>query len=271
MAIPFKSEEIAHKEFLKYQIAIEKAVDKLHKDTEIVLNKIIMRNTNVLGTIDKIKIKKIVDVYIANELNQYRRSLISAIRGGVLNSSKLGIRSIIAAVAPHRKLTALTWQNTAKKIRKNITSRIGIDGLTLSERVWKVSSDAMYNLKKAVSSDILQGNSAVKISRDIRGYLLQPETLRGRVKDLLHPGQGVYKSAYKNAMRVTRTEIARAYIDGQKETTKYMGYKMQLKRSGAATPCDICDPLEGNIYEPRNFPAPLHPHCMCFALTVLAQ
>lgn len=248
---------------------MERLVDQLHRDTEEAINKIIYRNISVTGTIEKRKIKKIVDVYMAKEMKNYRKGLLTHIRGSVATSSQLGIRSVVSAIEPQSKLTALKWKYTARKIRNNITNMIGVDGLTLSERVWKISGDSMYHLKKVVSSDILQGNSAAKISRDVRGYLLRPETLRGRAKDLLHPGRGVYKSAYKNAMRVTRTETSRAYIDGQKGVAKTMGRRMQFMLSGAHPKSDICDPLAGNIYEPDAFPAPLHPQCMCWAKTVM--
>lgn len=270
MPIPFKSEEESHKEFLKYQIDLEKALQRLHNDVDNTIDKIIRRNTNREGKIDKTKIKLIVDKYMRDELKDFRLKLKSQITGGVADSTDMGMRSVIGAVAPDRKVTSLFWVGKARKIRRNILKFRGIDGLKMSERIWKLNQDNIYQLKRILSSGILQGNSADKISRDVRGFLLQPETLRGRARAELTPGKGIYKSAYKNALRLTRTETNRAYVDGQKETTKAMGYKMQFKVSGINT-CSKCNDLHRQIFEPDEFPAPVHPHCMCYALTVLPQ
>lgn len=270
MPIPKKSEEMAHKYFLKYQQKIEQLLADLHDKTEQSISNIISRNINSSGTIDVFKLNKIVDEYMTNELNIYRKDLYAQIKTAIDDSSALGVRAILGATEPQRKATAFIWQNISDKIRKNIINKRSIeDGLTLSDRVWKLTDDNIHQLKKIISSDILQGESAAKISRDIRSYLKQPKTLRGRIKDLLQPGQGTYKSAYKNAMRVTRTETNRAYIDAQKETAETLGYKLQFQISGSHPEIDICDEYQGRIFEPSDFPAPLHPHCMCFALTVL--
>ena len=271
MAIPFQSEEQTHRQFLKMQKEMEKAVDELHKRTEQTMNKIIARNTNLQGTVDRHKIKKLVDVYMTKELRRYRKELSAQIKSGVGTSSHLGIKSILAAVAPHRKITSLVWKKLNKRIRKQVISLRGVDGLTLSERVWKLSGDATHQLKKVISSGILNGEPAAKISRDVRGYLLQPKTLRGRVKDLLRPGTGTYKSAYKNAMRVIRTETANAYLYGQSNTAAKMGYNLQWQLSVAHAPTGCqCESYHGNIYTPADLPNRPHPHCMCFTLTVPA-
>lgn len=270
MPIPKRSEESAHNIFLKYQIAMEKAIADLHKNVSMTLTNIISRNTNADGTVNKAKIKLIVDKYMTQELKQYRIDLMNQIRTGVADGANQGVRAVIGAVAPNRNVTADKWVNLSKSIRKNIVNLKSVDGITLSERVWKMTNDNTYNLKRIISSDIFQGKGADEISRNIRKYLVQPETLRGRVKAEARPGQGVYKSAYKNAVRVARTETNRAYVDGQKLTTAGMGYKMELRIAGINV-CDICAGLNGNVYEPSDFPAPVHPNCMCYSLTVPAD
>jgi len=269
MAIPFRSEERAHKDFLKYQIQLEGALADLHKNTEIVLSNIINRNVNSSGTIDKAKIKLIVDKYMRNALKDYRIQLARQLKVGVADSATLGMKSIMGAVAPHRKVTSDLLTNITKAIRNDIVNLRGVDGLTLSERVWKLTRDNEFELKRILAGDILQGASAGRISRDLRGFLNQPDTVRGKLRDLLRPGTGTYKSAYKNALRVARTETNRAYIDGQADTAKAMGYKLQFKLSGAHPEYDICDPYDGQIFDPDDFPAPVHPNCMCYGLTVL--
>ena len=267
MPIPHRSEESAHNDFLRYQIRMEKALADLHKNTAESIEKIIRRNTNNAGSVDKSKIKIIVDNYMAKELKQYRIDLMSQIRSGVGDSAIQGIRTVLGSVAPNRKVTSDKWVGISKSVRKKILNFKGLDGINLSDRVWKMTEDNTYNLKRIISSDILQGKSADVVSRNIRQYLIQPETLRGKEKAEASPGRGVYKSAYKNALRVSRTETNRAYVDGQKETTKTMGYRMQFQTAGGNV-CGICTSFENKIFEPDDFPAPVHPNCLCFALTV---
>lgn len=67
------------------------------------------------------------------------------------------------------------------------------------------------------------GLSAREMARDLQKYLQHPDMLFRRVRDehgLLHlssraadfhPGQGVYRSSYKNALRLAATETNIAY------------------------------------------------------------
>ena len=61
------------------------------------------------------------------------------------------------------------------------------------------------------------------MSRDVRRYLRNPDKLFRRVRDkhgnlrlskaakAYHPGRGVYRSSYRNALRLTATENNMAY------------------------------------------------------------
>lgn len=272
MPLPHKSEEFVHKEFLKYQIELEKALAKLHKDTEETLIAIITRNADDKGIISKYKIKKIVDEYMESELRDYRKNLMAQIKLGIDDSSYLGMKATLGSVAHTVNITSDKWQNLVTGVKKSIFNKVSPkDGLTLSDRVWKVTDDNVYQLKKIITSDILQGRSAGGISRDIRGYLRQPETLRGEAKDLLQPGQGVYKSAYKNALRVARTESADAYASAQTKIAQQFGYKVQVNLSKSHPEEDICDDYDGEIFDPNENPLPIHPNCLCFYTTVLPE
>ena len=82
----------------------------------------------------------------------------------------------------------------------------------VSTRVWDLRGQNMAQMKKIIAAGIAAGDDPATISRDIRGLLVQPKTLRGAAYDASAPGRGVYRSAYANAMRLTRTETNRAYI-----------------------------------------------------------
>ncbi len=146
-------------------------------------------------------------------------------------------------------------------------------GITLSDRVWDISWQAEKAIRNRIQMGVLEGESAARLSRDIRGYLIRPETLRGRIKKMYTPGKGVYKSAYKNAMRVTRTEYARAYTEG---TYRYGAQKDWIKgyywRVASGMPCPICADLDGAFF-PKEEPPPIpaHPHCFCYAEIVMDE
>lgn len=86
-----------------------------------------------------------------------------------------------------------------------------------------------------------------------------------------HPGTGVYRSSYKNAMRLTRTETNMAYraADGLrwKQMDFVTGFEVRL--SNHHLHVDICDDLKG-VY-PKDFKfVGWHAQCRCYAVPVLA-
>ena len=127
---------------------------------------------------------------------------------------------------------------------------------------------------------------AGELSREVRKYLLEPEKLFRRVRNkhgelvlskaakAYHPGQGVYRSSYKNAMRVTRTETNMAYrtadITRWQQLPFVTGYEVKTSKSHKERmPMgDICDDLAG-VY-PKGFMFKgWHPHCLCYIVPKL--
>jgi hypothetical protein len=98
-----------------------------------------------------------------------------------------------------------------------------VHGLRLSGRVWKYTGTLHSELEQAVNAAVEKGMSAAQLSKEVRKYLKNPDALYRRVRDRngrlvlsksalkYNPGQGVYRSAYKIAMRLARTEINRTY------------------------------------------------------------
>jgi hypothetical protein len=83
-----------------------------------------------------------------------------------------------------------------------------------------------------------------------------------------HPGQGVYRSSYKNAMRLSRTEINMAYHTADYETWKdnklVLGYEIILSNNHIP---DICDELAGKYPTDFKFVG-WHPQCRCVAVPI---
>ena len=159
-------------------------------------------------------------------------------------------------------------------------------GLNLSARVWKINgTDFRKQIELAVNAAIKEGKSADELSRDIRKYLNNPDALFRQVRDRdgnlqlskaasdYHPGQGVYRSAYKNAMRLARTEINMAYRESDylrwKQNDSIIGFRIQ-NSNRHWTVCDVCKRFDGLIF-PKTFHwLGFHVQCMCSAIAVFA-
>lgn len=148
--------------------------------------------------------------------------------------------------------------------------RTSYGGITFSRRVWDITWPVERQIRNQINLAVLTGSSADKVARSIRSYLGLPETFRGLAFREFHPGPGVYRSAYKNALRLSGTEINRAFCEGifryGKEKEWVTGY---IWRVGSDDPCEECESNEGEFF-PKDEPPdiPLHPHCYCWPETV---
>lgn len=154
-------------------------------------------------------------------------------------------------------------------------------GLGLSDKVWKLSEQYKSDLELTLSVGLSDGRSAAELSRDIRQYLNEPKKLFRRVMQdnklrlskaakAYHPGQGVYRSSYKNAMRLTRTEINAAYRTADNTRWGQMDFVVgfEVKRSERGYSCSVCEALAGKY--PKGFVfTGWHPHCRCYTIPIL--
>ena len=159
-------------------------------------------------------------------------------------------------------------------------------GLNISDRVWGNTLFGKEEIEEIIQQGILQGKSADEISRSIRGYLNNPSKLFRRVRNKetgalelsknaknYHPGRGVYRSSYQNALRLARTEVNAAYRRAEWESYQnnplITGYKIELSNNHTTTIRgkkvalhDICDELAGEY--PKSFQwTGWHPQCRC--------
>ena len=160
-------------------------------------------------------------------------------------------------------------------------------GLNLSERVWRYTTDFRKDIELGLDIGIRNGLDADEMSRELRQYLQQPEKLFRRVRDEhgnlvlsqraseYHPGQGVYRSSYKNARRLAVTETNMAYRTAEYDRIQSLDFVVgiEIKLSNNHT-CngiplhDICDDLCGRYPKDFKFTG-WHPHCRCHVVTIL--
>jgi len=156
-------------------------------------------------------------------------------------------------------------------------------GLGLSDRVWNLAKQNKEHIELFLEGGIATGRSATEISRDLRQYLKNPDARFRRVLDPetgklrlsypaqnYHPGQGVYRSAYRNALRISRTETNMAYRfsdhERWKENETVLGVEVKLSNAHPIT--DICDYMAGQYPKEYKFGG-WHPNCICFSIPVL--
>ena len=156
------------------------------------------------------------------------------------------------------------------------------NGLRLSDRVWNIVGGYKNDIETALSVSMEQGKSAHDLAKEVQQYLNEPNKLFRRVRDEFgelqlsknaqnyHPGAGVYRSSYKNALRLARTEINMAYRTA--DFTRYQQLDfivgIEIKTSGNHPEHDICDQLAGRY--PKDFKfVGWHPNCRCYQKTIL--
>lgn len=157
-----------------------------------------------------------------------------------------------------------------------------IDGLSLSDRVWNITNQFQSEIEYTIFTGLSEQKSAQQMAADLKRYLNNPDKLFRRVRNAkgnlvlskpakeFTPGQGVYRSSYKNSMRVARTEINTAYrtADHVKFAKTPFVLGIEIRLSLAHPKFDICDYLVG-VY-PADFKfVGWHPQCLCYAVPIL--
>lgn len=157
-----------------------------------------------------------------------------------------------------------------------------IKDFTVSNRVWDIAKKAQSEIELALSISLEEGKSAVQLSREVRNLLNNPTALFRRVRDKYgnlvlsknaqnyHPGQGVYRSAYKNALRLASNEINVAYKSADwlriQQNPDVVGFEVRLSPQHKVY--DVCDELKGKYPKSFHFHG-WHVGCKCHIVTIL--
>ncbi len=155
-------------------------------------------------------------------------------------------------------------------------------GLNLSERVWRYAQGFKNDIELGLDVGIRNGLDAPAMSRELKQFLQHPDMLFRRVRDEhgdlvlskrasdFHPGQGVYRSSYKNARRLAATETNMAYRTADYERIQQLDFVVGIEvcLSNNHPIHDICDDLCGRYPKDFKFTG-WHPHCLCHTKTIL--
>lgn len=162
---------------------------------------------------------------------------------------------------------------------------VDANGLSLSDRVWDITHQTKTQIEFYLNSGVAVGRNATGISSDVRQILHDPDKRFRRVRNGkgnlvpsrpmkdYHPGQGVYRSAYMNALRTsaTTTNIAYRSADYERWSTQDFVLGIEVQRSGNHKgPCKICDAMVGKYPKTFKFTG-WHPFCICFATPIVME
>ncbi|MVM33611.1 hypothetical protein GO755_26470 [Spirosoma sp. HMF4905] len=225
----------------------------------------------VKALLQKLAAQIIVTIYSGQKAQwEFANAKNDAFVGYVLGKTSLSRAAVKRYNA--RNLEALAAFQTRK-----------VAGLTISDRVFNYTSQFKREIEFALDVGLGEGRSTNQLSQDLRGYLQEPDKLFHRVRNkrgnlvlskpgsLYHPGQGVYRSSYKNAQRLARTEINSAYRESDRLRWNALDFVVgiEVKRSNNPYPCDVCDSLKG-IYPKTYVFRGNHSNCRCYAVSILA-
>ena len=244
----------------------------------------------------KARLNEIFNDYFQNSMLCYKSGMTSGVSLAYSHDNDaLGQFSVLTdkALETARKTAAATF----------IANRLNAkNGLNLAQSVWNYCQQTKSEFEMAMSNVIAdgleKGTSAEDVGRRIRQYLNNPDMMyrryhtvkvlkNGQKKDVVtwrrkriingrvrfveepleHVGQGVYRSARKNALRVARTEINAAYHkarNGRWANEPFViGQHIHISpQHDPDEDADICDELEG--YYPKDFDwDSWHSQCMC--------
>lgn len=158
--------------------------------------------------------------------------------------------------------------------------RRSVDGMNLSDRVWLGTTQAKNQIELMLGSGIAEGKSAVRNVKNIKSVLKEPNKLFRRVRNKqgklvlssaakkYHPGRGVYRSSFKNAMRLIRTENNMAFRKADYMRNQQLAFVqgITIELSAAHDIYDICDEMQGDY--PRDFVfIGWHSQCWCYQIT----
>ena len=244
----------------------------------------------------KARLEDIFNDYFQNSILCYKSGITDGVSLAYTHDGDaLGQFSVLSdkALQTARKTAAATF----------IANRLNAkNGLNLAQSVWNYCQQTKAEFEMAMSNVIAdgleKGTSAEEVGRRLRQYLNNPDMMYrryhtvkvlkngqkkdvvtwrrkriidGRVRFVEEPlervGQGVYRSARKNALRVARTEINAAYHKARNERWKnepfVIGQHIHISpQHDPEEDADICDELEG--YYPKDFNwDSWHSQCMC--------
>ncbi len=269
-------------QLLKNQAAINRLILSQYEGAIISLSPVI-NTVKFKGGLFKLSdyplLKKRVDAAVSKLHNQVYGAVVNGIKdcwqlsnrkNNVLVDKRLSGKYIPVRVRQSLYDPNLQALNAFIRRKEN--------GIDLSRRVWNLLDPFKVEIEQTLGMGLSKGQSAKEMAKELTKNLKEPDRLFRRVRSEegkltlsssarnYHPGQGVYRSSYKNALRLSRTETNNAYRDSDHHRWQTLPFVTGIRvcLSNAHPKYDICDHLAG-VY-PKDFKFKgWHTQCICFA------
>lgn len=277
-------------QYLEGQLRLEREIKALFAGFADTVGKWLVSAGGDTGVIPAWKMKPLLDrikkrnrELFAELLVLIRRSVKASIKAGVDNnmvSAQTGLEKRKAIEEADKKATIIKTSNVYKSIFDAVAARRLEKGLfknrkrgdvqvgkSLSQQVWDLRDANLKKMRDTVASGIASGRASTAIASDIKKFTVMGGAPRGIIAS---PGPGVYRTAYKNALRLARTETNSAYHEADIEYATRKGFKKMWHVSVGLRPsCGPCEALDGRIFDPEDVPALPHPNCSCYLTTII--
>lgn len=214
-----------------------------------------------------------------NRVKQLNNEVLAAIHHGIWLSSSAGAQG--PAKSAQQLLEGVLPNDAVKKLFAGVNERAvltllaktGVDGLKISDRVWKAGDAARDDIILILEDALARGKSAKTIAREVQLYL-QPGVAVAH-KAEVRKRLGVSKDVSYQAMRLARTEMNNAFHEGMIAANHhhpaYLGIFWRLSEQHRVP--DVCDDMATNMVhgKPGWYPRgaePVRPHPQCFCVPV---
>lgn len=204
---------------------------------------------------------------IKQSFTSLRKNVHKIIIGSFLSAAKNGVLdSIRDAESFGNNRLKLAADASFATVAASYVKKFKLGDIPLSRRIWDVTWSTQKRIQQEVHLAVMRGESAAILARRLKGFMGIPKTSSGGVLAQIIPTPGMYKSVYKNALRLARTEINRAYVNGVYQYGQSKNWvDGYVWRVASGDPCEECLDEDGKFF-PKDDPPdiPLHPHCMCY-------
>jgi hypothetical protein len=216
------------------------------------------KQSNKIGNIisgSSIEDVKDINDYLDNTKNILDDKTTSIISKSIDKSIKNGIKSTRSQITVFKDI--LPDEIVDSDIQQFVFNQVYIDaiiamekcedGLELSQKIWDINQISLDDIRRYMIDSMLNDRDFSDVYQHIKSFLLLPDVdLRTKKwRDFFKenpPGRGRYRSAFKNVMRVLRTETNRAFRLGSVEYAKgkFWVYGIKFELSLAHPEFDIC-------------------------------
>lgn len=125
---------------------------------------ILVEHVNEDGTIDKRKVQRILDEIEVVE-SEFERKLRDSIDETIDKTTNRAMEVAIGSLGALITAGVITRSGLKKRIKDSMLNREISDGLTLRDRLWRMSGGLLDELRTDIRSGILQGLSVTMIAR----------------------------------------------------------------------------------------------------------